>query len=98
MSNNKYQEAISDIAHAMHEIIREVEAEDPSLSMIDWLASGQLKAKHGERIKALDQRVDQIIKLFNKDPTDVENDVAEMIQMIDQLHLPFVGNKQYKIH
>lgn len=96
--NTQYQTAINDVAESMHEIIREVEVDDPSLTMIEWLDSGQLKAHHGERIVEIDQRVAQIIQQFNMDADDVESDIAETIQMIDHLHLPFVGNKQYTVH
>jgi hypothetical protein len=99
MTNDpKYQEAVTNIAESMHEIIREVETNDPTLSIILQLETGALRDKYGERIAEIDSRIEQIIERFGVTVDQVEEDVARAIMLIEQLHLPFVGTKSFTVH
>ena len=93
-----YEAAVSEIAQAMHAIVREIETTDPKLSALNKLETGKLKSQFGDRVVAIDIRCEQIIEQFGVTEQDLENDIAQALAYLEMMHLPFLGQTDITVH
>lgn len=93
-----YEAAVSEIAQAMHAIVREMETSDPQLSALAKLESNKLKAQYGDQVVAIDVRCEEIIERFGVTEQDLENDIAQALAYLEMMHLPFLGQTNITVH
>ena len=93
-----YEAAVSEIAQAMHAIVRAIETTDPTLSALAKLESGKLKANHGEEVVKIDIRCEQVVEQFGVTEQELEDDIAKALAYLEMMHLPFLGQTNITVH
>lgn len=92
-----YEAAVSEVAQAMHAIVRDMETTDPTLSMLAKLESGNL-ADHADQVVAIDVRCERIVEQFSVTEQELEDDIAKALSYLEMMHLPFLGQTNITVH